>query len=67
MIFLSTFSAGLSVALPDCFLERRITCIMYTLAVLCIVCAGHCRRACGGLAGGYFLARGTGAGRGVAG
>ena len=40
MIFLSSFPAGLSAALPDCFLERRITYIMYSFGGLCIVCAG---------------------------
>ena len=29
---------GLSAALLNCFLERRITCIMYSLGGLCIVC-----------------------------
>ncbi len=52
MIFLSSFPAGLSVALLDCFFERRITYIMYTLGVLCIVCARVLpvvfRWACGG-------------------
>ena len=64
MIFLSRLTAGLSVALLDYFLKRRIICIMYSLGGLCIVCAGILpagfRRACGG--GGIFWAAKTGAG-----
>lgn len=64
MIFLSSFSAGLSAALPDYFLEKRITYIMYSLGGLCIVCAGTLPAGLlAALRGGIFLgARNSGEG-----
>lgn len=60
LVFLSSFPAGLSAALPDCFLERRITYIMYSLSVLCIVCVEYHGRTLGGLVGVvFFWASGT--------